>query len=160
MRICSVEDCTNKHYGHGFCRNHMPRNPKTTSQKLAKKEYDRERYLLMAESVKDYGKKYYQENKEDVLARNKIYSQKKEARIATGERQKRNRAKHPEKFKARSMLNNAVISGKMIKPVACDSCSRLSTRIEGHHPDYAKPLEVIWLCNSCHVQEHKNEKVA
>lgn len=24
-----------------------------------------------------------------------------------------------------------------------------------HHPDYSKPLEVVWMCRPCHLAEHK-----
>jgi hypothetical protein len=24
-----------------------------------------------------------------------------------------------------------------------------------HHPDYTDPLTVEWLCNSCHLKEHR-----
>lgn len=36
-------------------------------------------------------------------------------------------------------------------------------RIERHHPDYSKPLEVIFVCKSCHglldEERHKREKI-
>jgi hypothetical protein len=27
-----------------------------------------------------------------------------------------------------------------------------------HHPDYDKPLEVVWVCRSCHLDIHAEEK--
>lgn len=31
---------------------------------------------------------------------------------------------------------------------------RHPSAVEGHHPDYDKPLEVVWLCKPCHIEEH------
>lgn len=54
-----------------------------------------------------------------------------------------------EKTKARELLNHAVKSGKIIKPTNCSCCGKIR-KVTGHHPDYSKPLEVIWLCYECH----------
>ena len=35
----------------------------------------------------------------------------------------------------------------------CEHCGS-EERIEKHHPDYSKPLLVIFLCKTCHVTEH------
>jgi hypothetical protein len=40
---------------------------------------------------------------------------------------------------------------------ACENCG--ATYAEKHHGDYSRPLDVIWLCRACHIDEHK-EKAA
>jgi hypothetical protein len=34
----------------------------------------------------------------------------------------------------------------------CERCGAPKT--EMHHPDYSKPLEVVFLCHPCHLREH------
>jgi transposase-like protein len=53
------------------------------------------------------------------------------------------------------MVGNAVRDGKLEKQYFCSVCSIDNVRIHGHHDDYAKPLEVRWLCSKCHCEWHK-----
>lgn len=62
--------------------------------------------------------------------------------------------KHAEKIKAQHLVQTHVRRGKIIKPTICSICNCESKRIEGHHHDYSKPLEVIWVCNRCHHNIH------
>jgi len=64
------------------------------------------------------------------------------------------REKYPEKARARSLLSNAICEGKIVRPTQCSLCLRNDVAIEGHHPDYLKPLDVIWVCKSCHIMVH------
>lgn len=52
------------------------------------------------------------------------------------------------------LVRAAVRSGQLIKPETCSRCGKGGV-IEGHHPDYTKPLEVVWLDRSCHRRLHK-----
>lgn len=47
-------------------------------------------------------------------------------------------------------------SAKMFRqrPKHCERCGGAPGGIEAHHDDYAKPLEVRWLCRSCHIRHH------
>lgn len=65
--------------------------------------------------------------------------------------------KHRERQRAREKLGGQVRSGKIPRPVICSMCEK-KKRISGHHPDYSKPLEVIWVCVSCHADIHKKLK--
>jgi hypothetical protein len=42
--------------------------------------------------------------------------------------------------------------GKLI-PEPCSVCG--NEKAEMHHPDYGRPLDVEWLCRSCHLVVHK-----
>jgi uncharacterized CHY-type Zn-finger protein len=55
--------------------------------------------------------------------------------------------------KASSAVNNAVRDGRIEKPDRCSHCHEIK-KVVGHHPDYSKPLDVVWLCYACHNQLH------
>jgi hypothetical protein len=61
-----------------------------------------------------------------------------------------------EKVFARNELNKAVKRGDVIKPKMCAACGE-EKRLTGHHDDYAKPLDVRWLCYPCHGKEHRHD---
>jgi hypothetical protein len=63
-------------------------------------------------------------------------------------------ARNPEKARAQAILHKAVERKKIVKPTACSKCGA-EGRIEAHHPDYSKPLEVVWLCRVHHVEAHR-----
>ncbi len=64
---------------------------------------------------------------------------------------KRNYSNNKIKILARIKVRRAIASGKLI-PSPCVLCG--SSKVHGHHTDYFKALEVIWLCPSCHQLEH------
>jgi hypothetical protein len=66
---------------------------------------------------------------------------------------RKSRAKYPERRQAQITLWNAVQSGKVVRPDSCSICNTLCIP-NGHHPDYTKPLMVIWLCKDCHEAVH------
>lgn len=45
------------------------------------------------------------------------------------------------------------LKGGVLEPRPCAVCAK--PRTEGHHEDYAKPLEVIWLCRLHHSERHQ-----
>lgn len=56
-----------------------------------------------------------------------------------------------EKDKSRSYANVYKRRGKIVaKP--CEACG--AEQAEMHHEDYSKPLDVRWLCKTCHMAEH------
>lgn len=63
------------------------------------------------------------------------------------------RKKHPEALKAYSQVRYALLRGDLIKPKNCSMCNR-KVRLSAHHPNYSKPLDILWLCSSCHKLKH------
>lgn len=64
--------------------------------------------------------------------------------------------RHPEKQRAWRAVYRAVRRGDLIRPAACESCGS-EGRIQAHHDDYSKQLEVRWLCQPCHADLHRAE---
>jgi ribosomal protein S27AE len=55
---------------------------------------------------------------------------------------------------AHQALHRAIDYGLIQRPDACSKCGASDVLIDGHHEDYSKPLDVEWLCTSCHRLLH------
>ena len=64
------------------------------------------------------------------------------------------------KYKIRRMtgsrVRSALRANKITKPSVCSMCGGCGNngRIEGHHKDYRRVLDVTWLCPHCHGIVH------
>jgi hypothetical protein len=56
-------------------------------------------------------------------------------------------------YKANTILGNAVRNGIVI-PWPCCAVPECSTKPHAHHPDYDRPLDVVWLCPKHHKETH------
>lgn len=57
------------------------------------------------------------------------------------------------KLRARNRVKAALDRGILARPVACVGCRRPGP-VDAHHVDYSKPLDVEWLCRTCHRDRH------
>lgn len=55
---------------------------------------------------------------------------------------------------ARKLAHKAAKAGK-IEKLPCEFADCTQVKVEAHHPDYSKPLEVLWLCRAHHLELHK-----
>lgn len=121
----------------------------------------------------EYDKRYNEKHREEIKARRRLYMrewrknnldkiiasdikwrQKKENKNTIKECQHQWKINNKEKYIAQKKLTNRVYLGIIIKPPTCEHCGKV-TLLHGHHNDYNKPFDVVWLCPSCHGQMHR-----
>lgn len=61
------------------------------------------------------------------------------------------------KERARQTLRRAVRRGDVVK-LPCEVCGL--EEAQAHHDDYAKPLDVRWLCSTHHGEVHRLDEAA
>ena len=96
---------------------------------------------------------YYQSHKAETAAAGKAYSQTAAGKKKRREAKRKYRLDFPSKAKAHQKLANAVRHQRLGSFSCCESCFQ-EKPVDGHHEDYDKPLEVIWLCRGCHTKRH------
>lgn len=106
-----------------------------------------EYYRLWREVNNEHSREYHRQYDKQ------MYKDKYEREAA---RRLRYVEKYPIRAHANMLLNRAVRKGKVIKQ-NCGVCS--SVRTVAHHPDYSRPLEVLWLCELHHKEWHRLNKV-
>lgn len=120
-----------------------------TSEEI--KEYGRKWYHANREKEVRRLRKYYEDNRERFLARRRENYADEEKRKRIDEVRKAYIKRYPERERARNILKSHVRRGKITKGV----CHCGETKVQAHHPDYSKPLEVIWLCVKHHMELHR-----
>lgn len=93
--------------------------------------------------------RYRESNRERVNESSRRYraSHKAERNLREAERRRQNR----EKTKAHNAVHYELEMGRLVKGV-CEVCG--CVKVEAHHDDYDKPLEVRWLCKEHHEKLH------
>jgi len=125
------------------------RNKKAT---LWQKNHPEKKRLIQKKSrdkpkAKERQKKYYREwYKKNGRSRSSDYQE------AILEWRKNN----PDGVRAHQIVSYALYHGKITEPKLCQKCN-LEKKLCAHHNDYSKPLEIIWLCYSCHKLEHSKK---
>jgi len=177
MRICKVDGCEGKHKGHGYCQKHnlqlrkhgeagvdkeirdfsICKNPQCSEKfKVLHRRHffccDRckNAYHGHTEKRKETIAKYNQTEK--ATARTKRFLATEKGKIYNRGKAQRQRARYPKRCKTRIIANKYLEKGK-----PCIICNLPGER---HHPDYTKPLEVIFLCKKHHAGLHKRLSLA
>jgi ribosomal protein S27AE len=99
---------------------------------------------------------YHEKNTEEVLAKDRLYRKKNAEKILASDRLYRLR--YPERCAAKSAVQRAIRSGDLTRPQTCEVCGR-SQKLQAHHEDYSRPLEVHWICSRCHMRHHAGDDI-
>jgi len=132
---------------------------KSNAIKKAYKIRNREKYL---EQQRKYANERYLKNRDFLLSQKKTpealevlkkWRDENRVRISALSLEKYHQTEDKTKFKARQAVRYGLKNGKIVKPNECQVCSS-GEELHAHHDDYQKPLQVTWLCVTCHKKVH------
>lgn len=102
-----------------------------------------------------YLRDYYRKNKDELLKRARDYYLSDRGRELNRLRSRRYRQTDEGRLKerARKVVSYALSRGDLTRPDRCEMCNQ-EAFLEAHHPNYNRPLDVVWLCKQCHENIH------
>jgi len=124
-------------------------------------EQQKEYYQKNKEKIKEQMKKHYQSICKD---KDKLEKRREEARENRRKAYWKNPDKfrqyrrewyknHPKQNKAQHDVFCATRNKTLTPPRNCERCKK-ETKLEAHHYNYDKTLDVVWVCAVCHNQIH------
>lgn len=116
------------------------------------KARERQRWLREndPEHVRALDNARYQRDKPKRRAAADAYFQTPAGKAARGRAAKGWRERNPEARRAQEAVGRALRDGKLVRGSCCREGADCSGKIEAHHEDYSKPLEVVWACVAHH----------
>jgi hypothetical protein len=163
--MSNQEGENNPNWKGGITRNwnkYLKNYRKTPKFKAKRKEY--------CEKTKDKAKKYhkerYEKNKKDILKNQREYYLKNKEIVKNSSKKRylKNKDKIRKRGKKWYELNYfkeivkriAQRKIKIPKNQVCERCNEMLA-VDRHHKNYKKPLEVKFLCRSCHLKIHRGK---
>lgn len=135
------------------CKRELPEDSFAWAKKGEKRQ------TTCRECFKAYNAERYQKKREEIKKRVADYREKN-PETAFNTRLKACE-KNPTKYNANKLIEAALRAGKLVKPHECSVCGCKNTdhRIEAHHEDYTKPLDIVWVCTPCHRKMDAERRV-
>lgn len=99
------------------------------------------------ERVRAQNATYIAAHREESRARSRTYAQRQ--RMADPSWRVRQPQLNAQARVATMRVSRAIKRGLLVRPSSCSQCGGEGF-IEGAHVDYARPLDVRWLCRPCH----------
>jgi len=119
----------------GFGKDRRRKDGLQSQCKECFRERKAEYHLKNGDAVRKKHREYYAKNRERTIERVRLW-----------------RLANPEKIKAEGAVAHAKKMGRLIVE-PCETCGS-TENVDAHHDDYTKPLDVRWLCKSCHRRHH------
>ena len=94
-------------------------------------------------------------NKPERVSARIAYASTESGKASKSASMKKYLSMHPGRAKARTIFGHQLRIGAIV-PMPCFVCGNGNT--EGHHPDYSRPLDVVWLCIPHHKEVHRMTK--
>jgi len=127
------------------------------------KKYYQITKIVLQKKVKQYrsdnldscnlrAKKYRDAHKEEQKILHKKWRKTKKGKRSAIEQSLKYKKLYPGRIIATAKVNHALRDNRLEKQ-PCFICG--SDKVHGHHYDYSKPLDVIWLCPTHHMWMHK-----
>lgn len=146
---------------HQCCCDSVKRSKKSPATIAKKKIYVAEWQRQNREKRLQQSRSWYERNLEKAremsLESTRKYLNTEHGRKKRNERSANWEKQNPDKRRVHDRTIYAVETGKLIRPESCSECKKICTP-HAHHEDYSKPLEVIWLCSTCHFYLHHKHK--
>lgn len=118
-----------------------------------KKEYQKDYSLANRKQISERQAEWYIKNREKNRIRDRNYKRKHKDHINKIRKFYKSYNQKPDKVKslARRQVQSAIERGELAK-LPCEVCGDI--KVQAHHEDYSKPLQVIWLCSTHHGERH------
>ena len=107
---------------------------------------------------KEQNKQFHLSNKETIFIRKKKYRESEKNKESHRNSSMLYKQNNKEKIRAHEAVYRAIKRGELMRKLNCEICFG-TCKIEAHHANYKQPLNVIWLCHSCHMSLHSKNKI-
>lgn len=97
--------------------------------------------------------KCYEKTRDSILKKTKEYFSTIEGKKVHLNAVRKWRQKNRDKMWCYKQVAKAIKNRLISKPKTCSICGE-EKRLQAHHDDYSKPLDIVWCCSSCHKRMH------
>lgn len=117
-----------------------------------KNEKQKVYYKAHKEERLSYAASYRAAHRKVIREKQAIYARTVAGKAAQAKAELRRRKLYPERVRARRTARRAIGRGVLLRG-PCASCGT-SVGVQAHHSDYARPMDIQWLCQICHKLLH------